>query len=151
MDRSEKAEFTNMCMIYDNSGNVLIQDKKNPDWGGVTFPGGHVEPGESFVDSVVREIREETGLIIKEPQLCGVKQFQNRMGARYVVFLYKTNQYSGDLTSSIEGEVKWVALNQIMDMNLVDGMDKMLQVYLQDQITELYYHKEDTEWFCELK
>ena len=62
MARIEKTIFTNMCMIYDDSGNVLVQDRLNPDWPGISFPGGHVEAGESFTDSVIREVYEETGL-----------------------------------------------------------------------------------------
>lgn len=73
MARAESAIFTNMCMIYDDKGNILVQDRKNPDWPGITFPGGHVEPGESFVCSVIREVKEETGLDIENPQLCGIK------------------------------------------------------------------------------
>ena len=63
MGRTEPAVFTNMCMIT-QEGRVLVQDRKNLDWPGVTFPGGHVEPNESFEESVVREVREETGLTI---------------------------------------------------------------------------------------
>ena len=77
MSRSEMAEFTNLCMVSDGNGNILVQDRKNPDWPGITFPGGHVEPGESFTDSVIREVFEETGLTIENPVLCGVKQFQS--------------------------------------------------------------------------
>ena len=64
MASSEKAIFTNLCMIYDDAGNLLVQDRKDPQWPGITFPGGHVEPGESFVESVIREVYEETGLTI---------------------------------------------------------------------------------------
>ena len=67
MDRSEKAIFTNMCMVYDDNGNVLVQNRKDKEWGGITFPGGHVEKKESFTDSVIREVYEETGLKIKTP------------------------------------------------------------------------------------
>lgn len=52
MERTESVIFTNMCMIYDDAGNVLVQDRLNPDWPGITFPGGHVEAGESFTDAV---------------------------------------------------------------------------------------------------
>ena len=60
MSKYEKIELTNMCMIYDNNGNVMVQDKINQSWGGITFPGGHIEKQESSVDSVIREVKEET-------------------------------------------------------------------------------------------
>ena len=62
-----------MCMIYDGAGRVVVQDKVGKNWGGITFPGGHVEKDESFVDSVIREVKEETGLDIQSPKLCGIK------------------------------------------------------------------------------
>src|SRR5690625_3182426 len=100
MTRSELAIFTNMCMIYDGNGNILVQDRKSKDWPGITFPGGHVEKQESFVESVTREVLEETGLTIKFPKLCGIKQFQDKNGARYIVLLYKTDRKSTRLNSS---------------------------------------------------
>lgn len=69
MDRSEKVIITNMCMIY-NGGRVLVENRTNPGWPGITFPGGHVEKGESFTDAVIREVYEETGLKISFPRLC---------------------------------------------------------------------------------
>ncbi len=57
-----------MCMVYDDAGNVLVQDKVDKKWSGLTFPGGHIEKGESFVDSVIREVFEETGLTIEKPR-----------------------------------------------------------------------------------
>ena len=65
MAKAESAIFTNMCMVTDGVGNVLVQDRRNPNWPGATFPGGHVEIGESFVESVIREVREETGYIVE--------------------------------------------------------------------------------------
>ena len=62
----------NMCMICDNTGNVLALDKVNDSYTGTTFPGGHVEKNEIFNDSVIREVWEETGLKIEGPKLRGV-------------------------------------------------------------------------------
>ena len=67
MAQRETVVLTNMCMIYDHEGNVLVQDRLDPNWPGVTFPGGHVEPGESFTGAVIREVREESGLEAVRP------------------------------------------------------------------------------------
>ena len=73
--RTETVILTNMCMVYDDAGNVLVQDKVDKKWSGLTFPGGHIEKGESFVDSVIREVYEETGLTIEKPRICGTKDW----------------------------------------------------------------------------
>ncbi|MDU4952621.1 MULTISPECIES: NUDIX domain-containing protein, partial [Clostridium] len=52
MSRNENAIFTNMCMVYDKE-KILIQNRLNINWSGVTFPGGHVEYAESFTNSVI--------------------------------------------------------------------------------------------------
>ena len=53
---NENVEFTNLCMVRDG-GRVLVMDRKKEDWPGITFPGGHVEVGESFTEAVIREAR----------------------------------------------------------------------------------------------
>lgn len=57
MGRKETVELTNMCMVEDGKGNVLVQNRLNPNWPGIVYPGGHVEAGESITASVVREVR----------------------------------------------------------------------------------------------
>ncbi|MBE5779815.1 MAG: 8-oxo-dGTP diphosphatase [Clostridiales bacterium] len=150
MSRSETVTLTNMCMIC-HENKVLVQDRKDPDWPGITFPGGHVEKGESFTDAVIREVYEETGLKIKAPQLCGIKDWPEKDGSRYMVLFYKTSQFEGSLVSSEEGEVYWVELARLEQLPLAHGMDKMLKVFLNDQISEHYFHVEDGKWMDELK
>lgn len=150
MPRSEPAVFTNMCMIYDHAGNILVQDRKDPDWPGVTFPGGHVEPGESFVESVIREVREETGLTIENPTLCGTKQFQDNHGARYVVLFYKTDRFHGDLKSSDEGEVFWIPRKDLTNYPLPEDFLDMVRVFEEDDLSEFYYHVENGQWHHKL-
>lgn len=150
MARTEVVTITNMCMIYDGT-RVLVQDRADPEWPGITFPGGHVEKGESFTDAVIREVFEETGLRISAPQLCGIKDWSNDDGTRYMVLLYKTNQFHGSLTASDEGEVDWVEMDEMSKMRLASGMDKMLQVFMNDNISEDFFYKENGEWVEVLK
>lgn len=141
----EKAIFTNMCMITDGD-KVLVQDRKKPDWPGIAFPGGHVEPGESFVDSVIREVYEETGLTIENPVLCGTKQFQDKGDTRYVVLFFKANRFSGELKASNEGEVFWINRTDLPQYPLSIDMMAMVQVMEDDNLSEFYYYKENSEW-----
>lgn len=150
MKRTMLVEFTNMCMIYDGD-KILVQDKISKSWGGLMFPGGHVEPNEDFTDAVIREIYEETGLTISCPRLCGIKDWYNDDGSRYVVLLYKTDKFSGSLKSSDEGEVRWITIDEFKEGNYAEGMDKMLEVFLNDDLSEMCYHKENNEWITVLK
>ena len=150
MAKTEQAVFMNMCMIYDENGNVLVQDRLKKDWPGVTFPGGHVEYTESFVQSVVREVKEETGLDIENPILCGVKQFQGVDGARYVIMFYKTNKFSGELQSSHEGKVFWIPREKLSEYQLAEDMEEMVKVFETDTLSEFYYHKENGKWEFDL-
>ena len=137
-------------MVYDHQGNILVQDRLDPDWPGVTFPGGHVEPGESFTRAVIREVWEETGLTIEAPQLCGLKQFWEDDGTRYIVFLYKANRFSGELRSSREGKVFWIKRSELMNYQLPVSFPEMLRVFEDDGVGELYSHWEDGAYLREL-
>ena len=150
MAREEQAIFTNLCMITDGNGNVLVEDRKDPSWPGICFPGGHVEPGEAFTDSVVREVLEETGLTIHDPRLCGVKQFPTKTGARYVVFFYKATRFSGTLKSSDEGEVFWVPREKLQSYRCVSDFMDMVKVMESEELNEFYYYRMDGDWALRL-
>lgn len=139
MKRTQEIELTNMCLVY-NESSILVQEKvgtRHP--GGLVFPGGHVEEGESLRDSIIREIKEETGLTISNPRPCGYKDWIQEDGTRYIVLLYKTNQYSGEILASDEGRVFWLDRNDITDANLIWNMRELLGIFESDDYSEFFF------------
>ena len=144
MEHTERVILTNLCMIQ-NGSKVLVEDKVSKWAEGIFFPGGHVEDREPVVDSVIREIKEETGLDIENPRLCGIKEWINEDGSRYVVFLFKTDQFSGELRSSAEGQVFWMEKDDVLKSNWIWHMDQLLRIMADGEYTELFLDAAD-DW-----
>jgi len=144
MEPTEKVTLTNMCMIYDMNGNVLVEEKVGKTYKGLIFPGGHVEKHESVTDAMVREIREETGLTVTNLHLCGIKDWIEENGNRYMVFLYKTNCFEGKLKPSEEGNVFWMSLVELQKTQTLWHLDKMLEIFCRNNFSELYFNKSGT-------
>ena len=149
MGRTENVELTVLCLIEDGD-KILLQKRVKKDWRGYTLPGSHVEPGESFVDAVIREMREETGLKVIEPRLVGVKQFPIENG-RYVVLLFKATQWSGDLISSDEGHMEWIEYDRLPVINTVDDFDELLRVMNTPELTEFQYLVSGDDWTVSIR
>ncbi len=149
MSRAENVELAVLCLLYDKK-RFLLQDRLADDWQGYVLPGGHVERGESIVDAVIREIKEETGLRIANPKLCGIKQFPLKdadyTNGRYLVFLFKTNEFTGDLVSSEEGQMHWVAREDLYKVDLVEDFYDLLDVMTSEKLTEFQYLVEEGKW-----
>lgn len=149
MSRTENVELTVLCLITDGD-RILLQNRTKNDWRGYTLPGGHMEPGESFVDAVIREMKEETGLDIKNPRLAGVKQFPIE-GGRYVVLLFKANEYSGTVVSSDEGQMVWVDSNHLPEIHTVDDFEDLIRVINNPDLTEFQYLVDGETWTVSIK
>ena len=141
---TENVELTVLCLIQDKN-RILLQNRVKEDWKGYTLPGGHVETGESFVDAVVREMKEETGLHITNPRLVGIKQFPIENG-RYIVLLFKSADYCGDLISSDEGKMEWVDVDKLSEVNVVEDLPELLKVMNDPNLNEFQYTIENGEW-----
>ena len=149
MDRTERVELAVLCLIKDGD-RVLLQNRVKKDWQGYTLPGGHVERGESFVDAVVREMKEETGLAIEKPRMVGIKQFPID-GGRYIVLLFEATQFTGAVISSEEGEMTWVDRAELANISAVDDLQELLKVFDDPELTEFQYIVDGDEWLINLK
>ena len=145
----EQVTFMNMCRITDDQGRWLIQERNDKNYPGVIFPGGHVEPGESFSDSIIREIREETGLTIEKPRLHAIKHWSED-SMHWVILMYTADRFSGELRSSGEGRVLWATREEVAKMQQVPDLKETIDAYDDPTCSELYYRDDGTQFVIEL-
>ncbi len=127
----------NTTLVYieqDDSYLMLLRNKKENDenqgkWIGV---GGHFEENESPEDCMLREVREETGLIPDDYRLRGVITFvSDRFEGEYM-YLFTASSFRGRLKECREGELHWIPRDRIFDLNLWEGDRAFLKLLLED-------------------
>lgn len=140
-----KIVLMNMVKIYNkNTGQVLVLDKvKKYGWEGLTFPGGKVEEGESFEDSVIREAKEETNLDIKNPKLVGIITWLTDE-RKDVGLLYETSNFEGDLVEdNREGKLSWMDYEEFKNIPEKSmSMDHILKIY-EEEYREVFWDFRD--------
>ncbi|MCL2113331.1 8-oxo-dGTP diphosphatase [Lactococcus protaetiae] len=144
----EQVELTNMCAIIDEKNQKVVVQKRIKSWKGISFPGGHVEKGEALVPSTIREIKEETGLDICHLKFCGVKDwFEVEKNKRYMVFLFATTEFSGELIGKTdEGAVYWETIQRLPELDLSSGFIEMAEMMLKQSFAEFWYEINDDDW-----
>ena len=151
MNRKQLATITNMCLVY-SGDKILVQERNKKDWPGLTFPGGHVEKGENFIASVIREVKEETGLTIYDPLLCGMEEYKaDNNGERYLMLFYKTDKFEGELKSSKEGKVFWINKDDLLKYELSLDLDRIYKIMTDDSLSELIYEYKNGEYISYIK
>ena len=137
-------------MVEDLENGKVVLQYRSPEkthWAGDAVPGGPTEEWQRLVQSVFREIYEETGLTITAPKLVAVKDWEPDEGGRYIVFCYKATEFTGQLRSSEEGEVSWVEKDQLEKLDLSYDMLPLLEVMEDPDLSEYYYRKRtDDGW-----
>ena len=151
MNRKQLATITNMCLVY-SGDKILVQERNKKDWPGLTFPGGHVEKGENFIASVIREVKEETGLTIYDPLLCGMEEYKaDNNDERYLMLFYKTDKFEGELKSSEEGKVFWINKDDLLKYELSLDLDRIYKIMTDDTLSELIYEYKNGEYISYIK
>jgi phosphoglycolate phosphatase-like HAD superfamily hydrolase/ADP-ribose pyrophosphatase YjhB (NUDIX family) len=123
------------ALIKNVEGKVLmIQTHKWSDrWG---IPGGKIEPGEAAHDAIQREVREETGLEIRDIEFAMVqdciKSVEFHRPAHFLLLNYTATTESSIVSLNEEAEAwVWVAPDQALRMNLNQPTRKLLDYVLQ--------------------
>lgn len=99
---------------------------------------------------MIREVQEETGLTIRSPQLCGIKDWCENQ-CRFVVLLYKATCFDGELRSSPEGRVWLEDIADLPKLKLSLDMRDMLRVFTEEALSEFFYYQEGSAWEYDLK
>jgi 8-oxo-dGTP diphosphatase len=128
-------KLATLCYVINNQEKttlMLHRTKKENDyhegkWNGL---GGKFEYGESPEDCAIREIREESGLLVKSPRMHGFITFPNFDGVDdWYVFIFTANEFEGKLIDSPEGKLEWIPNDKITELNLWEG-DKIFLAWL---------------------
>ena len=149
MSKTQRCILTNMCLVYDQN-KILVIDRKKKDWPGLTLPGGHVEKDEDLNKSIIREVKEETGLTIRKPILCGIEEFKTKKEDRYFMFFYKTDKFKGKIKSSKEGEVFWIDRNELKNYKLSLDLERIIKVIESEDLSEIVYYKKGDKWLSKI-
>lgn len=122
---SEGRICATLCYIRKNGKTLMLHRAKRAEdihqgkWNGL---GGKIEAGETPEECVVREVKEESGLHIKDPSFRGVLTFPGFDGENdWIVFLFVASQFSGKLSESNEGKVRWIPDGELVHLDLWEG------------------------------
>ena len=119
-----KSRLTTLCYIEKDDRYLMLhriykkKDMNKDKWIGV---GGHFEADESPEECLLREVKEETGLILTAWKLRGIITFIcDRQPTEYM-FLYTADAFTGTLTECSEGNLEWVDKSKVYDLPVWEG------------------------------
>ena len=143
-------KLATLCYVTrDDKTLMLHRVKKENDyhegkWNGL---GGKLEPGESPEDCAIREIKEESGLIIKNPKMAGFITFPLFDGVDdWYVFVFTVNEFEGELIDSNEGILEWIPNDKLTELNLWDGDKIFIDWIFKDKFFSAKFNYKDKKF-----
>lgn len=128
-----------MCMIQNGNEILLLNRPSELGFPGYIAPGGKVDFPESIVDGAIREVKEETGLVVKDISYKGLIEYcEVKTGERYMVFHYLVTSFEGDLLEKPpEGELLWVDRNQLKELVMQDWFRSRIHLFFEPGVFEI--------------
>ena len=133
----------NLCYVINNKGELLLQRKARGfgqgKWNG---PGGKIEKGETPEESVKREIKEETGLVIKNLEKAGELEFIFTCNPEWnnYCYVFICREYEGEPKDTGEGKLKWFKKEDIpLDKMWDDDQYWLMEALSGRQIKKRFY------------
>ena len=116
------------AVIKDGQGRLLLIKRGHAPGAGLwSLPGGRIEPGETDTEALVREMREETGLVIEAGQLIGTVRRPARDGGVLDIRDYAATVIGGTLRAGDDAaDVRWVAPGELESLPLTEGLVEAL-------------------------
>lgn len=147
----DNVELTTMCAVIDSDSVLMI--KRNRNWKGWAFPGGHLENGESITNCIIREVKEETGLVVNNLTYKGFTHFYNpKSGERHIISNYVCTSFNGKNKSSCsEGIIEWINIKEINKLKLAEGMTYRLPLFLENGVRELYIEWNEEDGYTKVR
>jgi len=88
--------------------------------------GGHLERDEDPLSGAIREIREETGLEVRQPLLCGVSHIDAGQDTGILLLIFRAEALSRDFVDSSEGTLQWIPQADVLRYDLVEDLPVVL-------------------------
>ena len=143
-------KLATLCYVMNENKTLMIyRNKKENDyhkgkWNGL---GGKLEFGETPEECAIREIREESGLIVRNPKMKGIITFPMFDGVDdWYVFVFAIKDFQGELIDSNEGELEWIPNNNLFDLNLWEGDPIFIKWLFQDKFFSAKFIYEDGKY-----
>lgn len=126
-------KLATLCYVKRNGKTLMMHRVKRPTdihygkWNGL---GGKLLPGETPEECVIREVREESGLRLRTPELKGFLTFPGFDGEDdWYVFVFIARRFTGRLGPCDEGNLSWIPDRKLMSLPLWEG-DRLFMKWL---------------------